>query len=165
MPTYEYEILGPDGAPTGERFEAFQSIREDALAAAPDGRPCRRAIVMPAVVRVKKARPRDRYKPEGHGVWNPHLPNPQASEMRPYDSREGSVVGSLREHPDGTVSTYAPGTSHDKRPVIRNDSDRKRWDDRERAVHGRATFDPQPAKAPPKKPTQRRTRRATPRNA
>lgn len=50
MPTYEYEILDTKGAPTGERFEIVQSMKDDALTKQPEtGKPCRRAIVMPAI--------------------------------------------------------------------------------------------------------------------
>lgn len=50
MPTYVYEILDKQGKPTGETFEIVQSMKEDALAKQPGtGKPCRRAIVAPAV--------------------------------------------------------------------------------------------------------------------
>lgn len=50
MPTYVYDILDAQGRPTGERFEEFQSMKDDALTAQPGtGRPCRRAIVAPAI--------------------------------------------------------------------------------------------------------------------
>lgn len=50
MPTYVYDILDKDGEPTGEQFEAFQSIKDDAFTECPDtGRPVRRAIVVPNV--------------------------------------------------------------------------------------------------------------------
>lgn len=46
MPTYVYEVLGKDGTPTGETFEVFQSIKDDALTKEPGtGRTCRRAVV------------------------------------------------------------------------------------------------------------------------
>ncbi len=50
MPTYEYEILDKAGEPTGERFEIVQPMKDDALKVQPGTkRPCRRAIVAPAV--------------------------------------------------------------------------------------------------------------------
>jgi len=50
MPTYEYEILDEKGEPTGERFETVQPMSDDALTEQPGtGRPCRRAIVAPAI--------------------------------------------------------------------------------------------------------------------
>ena len=48
MPTYVYEILDTKGEPTGERFEAVQSIKAEALTKHPEtGAPVRRAIVAP----------------------------------------------------------------------------------------------------------------------
>ncbi len=50
MPTYVYEILDKKGKPTGETFEIVQLMKEDALTKQPvSGKPCRRAIVAPAV--------------------------------------------------------------------------------------------------------------------
>jgi predicted nucleic acid-binding Zn ribbon protein len=50
MPTYEYEILDTKGQPTGERFEVVQSMKDPSLTKDPtSGKPCRRAIVAPAV--------------------------------------------------------------------------------------------------------------------
>lgn len=59
MPTYLYEILtstgtGPNGEPagqpTGETFEIVQSMKDATLTKHPEtGKPCRRAIVAPAV--------------------------------------------------------------------------------------------------------------------
>ena len=50
MPTYEYEILDKSGEPTGERFETVQPMSADPLTEQPGtGRPCRRAIVAPAI--------------------------------------------------------------------------------------------------------------------
>lgn len=48
MPTYVYEILGPDGQPTGRTFEIVQSIKAPPLTTHPQtGEPVRRAIVPP----------------------------------------------------------------------------------------------------------------------
>lgn len=50
MPTYLYEILDKKGKPTGATFEIVQAMKEDALTKEPQtGRPCRRAIVAPAI--------------------------------------------------------------------------------------------------------------------
>jgi predicted nucleic acid-binding Zn ribbon protein len=50
MPTYVYEILDKAGKPTGETFEIVQSMKDDTLTKHPEtGKPCRRAIVAPAV--------------------------------------------------------------------------------------------------------------------
>ncbi len=50
MPTYVYEILDAKGEPTGRTFEIVQSMKDDALTAEPEtGKPCRRAIVAPAI--------------------------------------------------------------------------------------------------------------------
>lgn len=50
MPTYVYEILDKKGDPTGETFEIVQSMRDAVLTKDPaKGRPCRRAIVAPAI--------------------------------------------------------------------------------------------------------------------
>lgn len=45
MPLYDYEIIGSDGAPTGETFEEFQKMSEPAHTRDPaSGRPCRRKV-------------------------------------------------------------------------------------------------------------------------
>lgn len=50
MPMYLYEILDKAGEPTGETFEHFQSMKDDALSKHPEtGAPCRRAITAPAI--------------------------------------------------------------------------------------------------------------------
>jgi predicted nucleic acid-binding Zn ribbon protein len=50
MPTYDYEILDAKGQPTGERFELVQRMSDKPLTKDPhSGRPCRRAIVAPAI--------------------------------------------------------------------------------------------------------------------
>jgi predicted nucleic acid-binding Zn ribbon protein len=50
MPIYQYEILDNKGRPTGEIFELFQSMKDDALTEQPGtGKPCRRAIVAPNI--------------------------------------------------------------------------------------------------------------------
>lgn len=50
MPLYTYEILDKKGEPTGETFEIHQSMKDDTLTKEPEtGRPCRRAIVAPAI--------------------------------------------------------------------------------------------------------------------
>ncbi|MGD9688859.1 MAG: FmdB family transcriptional regulator [Phycisphaerales bacterium] len=50
MPTYLYEILNKNGQPTGETFEIVQAMKEEALKRHPEtGKPCRRAIVAPAI--------------------------------------------------------------------------------------------------------------------
>ncbi|MFG0285775.1 MAG: FmdB family transcriptional regulator [Phycisphaerales bacterium JB039] len=50
MPTYVYEILDGKGEPTGETFEIVQSMKDEALTKQPEtGKPCRRAIVAPAI--------------------------------------------------------------------------------------------------------------------
>lgn len=50
MPTYVYEILSPDGTPTGEIFELVQSMKDQPLSKHPStGKPCRRAIVAPNI--------------------------------------------------------------------------------------------------------------------
>lgn len=125
MPTYVYDILGTDGEPTGERFEVFQHMREDALAAAPDGRPCRRAIVAGAKIVMGRPKERIRWKNPGEAVHNPHHADPRTSDWFANDDREGVIVGNVREHEDGTITTM------DKRPIIRNRDDSKRFVERE----------------------------------
>ena len=50
MPTYVYEVLDKKGLPTGETFEIFQSMKDDALTKHPEtGKKVRRAIVAPAI--------------------------------------------------------------------------------------------------------------------
>jgi len=50
VPTYVYNYIGPDGEPTGEQFEAFQKMTDDAYTEHPEtGQPCERAIVCPNV--------------------------------------------------------------------------------------------------------------------
>lgn len=50
MPTYLYELLDRSGKPTGETFEIVQSMKDAALSEHPQtGKPCRRAIVAPAI--------------------------------------------------------------------------------------------------------------------
>jgi predicted nucleic acid-binding Zn ribbon protein len=50
MPMYLYEILDKQGEPTGETFEHFQPMKDDALTKHPEtGVPCRRAITAPAI--------------------------------------------------------------------------------------------------------------------
>lgn len=50
MPLYVYEILDKSGNPTGETFETFQSMKDDALTKQPGTKkPCRRAVVAPAI--------------------------------------------------------------------------------------------------------------------
>jgi len=52
MPTYVYNLLGPDGEPTGEQFETFHSMTDDAYTEHPEtGQPCIRAIVAPYIKR------------------------------------------------------------------------------------------------------------------
>ncbi|MBL8756886.1 MAG: FmdB family transcriptional regulator [Phycisphaerae bacterium] len=50
MPTYLYEILDKKGRPTGETFEIVQLMKDEPLSKEPGTeRPCRRAIVAPAI--------------------------------------------------------------------------------------------------------------------
>lgn len=50
MPTYVYEILKKDGAPTGRHFEVVQSMKEDALKKHPEtGEPVRRVPQAPII--------------------------------------------------------------------------------------------------------------------
>ncbi|MCA3006300.1 MAG: zinc ribbon domain-containing protein [Planctomycetaceae bacterium] len=50
MPTYVYELLDKAGNPTGETFEIVHSIKDEPLSKHPTtGKPCRRAIVAPAI--------------------------------------------------------------------------------------------------------------------
>lgn len=50
MPTYLYELLDKGGRPTGETFEVVQPMKDAPLTRQPEtGRPCRRAIVAPAI--------------------------------------------------------------------------------------------------------------------
>lgn len=50
MPTYVYAYLDKDGNPTDERFEIFQSIKDDAFDKNPDNkRPCQRVICAPCI--------------------------------------------------------------------------------------------------------------------
>jgi len=50
MPTYLYELLDKSGRPTGETFEAVQMMKDPPLSKQPEtGKPCRRAIVAPAI--------------------------------------------------------------------------------------------------------------------
>lgn len=50
MPTYLYEILDKKNRPTGETFEIVQLMKDEPLTKEPGtDRPCRRAIVAPAI--------------------------------------------------------------------------------------------------------------------
>lgn len=50
MPTYLYEIVDKAGKPTGETFEIVQPMKDAPLSKEPKtGKPCRRAIVAPAI--------------------------------------------------------------------------------------------------------------------
>ncbi len=50
MPTYVYEILTAKGEPTGEFFELFQSMKDDALTKHPEtGKPVRRVPQAPNI--------------------------------------------------------------------------------------------------------------------
>lgn len=50
MPFYDYMILDDNGEPTGEEFEAFQKMSDEAFTKDPDtGRPCVRKISAPTV--------------------------------------------------------------------------------------------------------------------
>jgi hypothetical protein len=49
MPLYDYDVLGPDGQPTGQRVEVFQHMRDPHLTHLPTGEPCRRAVVAVAL--------------------------------------------------------------------------------------------------------------------
>jgi len=50
VPTYLYEILDKKGRPTGETFEIVQLMKDEPLSKEPGTeRPCRRAIVAPAI--------------------------------------------------------------------------------------------------------------------
>lgn len=50
MPTYLYEILDKKGRATGETFEIVQLMKDEPLTKEPGtDRPCRRAIVAPAI--------------------------------------------------------------------------------------------------------------------
>ncbi len=51
LPTYIYEILDDNGAPTGETFESFQSMKEEAYTLCPTtNRPIRRMIMVPRII-------------------------------------------------------------------------------------------------------------------
>jgi len=50
VPTYLYEILDKKNRPTGETFEIVQLMKDEPLTKEPGtDRPCRRAIVAPAI--------------------------------------------------------------------------------------------------------------------
>lgn len=149
MPMYEYEVLDADGEPTGERFEVFQHMREDALDRTGDGRPCRRAFAGNLHVRVEpslklggnhRLRGVHRVASGGSGVYNPRLSNPHVSMTLPYDPRDG-VIGledgvKVRRHQDGTLTTYDPENStNDRRPIVRHEDDRKKFCDLFNATH------------------------------
>jgi hypothetical protein len=148
MPTYEYEILDGQGRPTGERFEVFAKMRDAPLTVSPDGRPCRRAVVVPAAMRMGKAKRRERaYFTGAHraakgggGVYNPRQANPHVSLSMPYDTRQGVIVTEnghkVRKHADGTLTTYNPTKpSEDMRPIVRNESDRAKFCERFKMRH------------------------------
>lgn len=133
MPTYVYEIT-ENGRPTGETFEAFQKMTEDAFTQSPDGRSCRRAVISPTVVVGKEGRSK-RYRSDyrgvhrsertKEGVYNPSAKgHPQVSLSMPPDPRKGVVRDGVRHHSDGTM------TALNHQPIIRNESDRKRFCER-----------------------------------
>lgn len=143
MPTYVYEILDDGGHPTGERFEWFAKMRDEPLKRSPDGRPCRRAVVVPAAMRVGKTKRRERaFLTGAHrsergrgGVYNPRQKNPHVSLSMPYDLRKGEIVNEnghkVRKHADGTLTTYDPvNSANDGRPIVRNESDRAKFCER-----------------------------------
>lgn len=132
MPTYVYNILTPDETPTGERFEVFQHMRDDAFTRCPEtGRPCRRAIVATKSIKIARPPERIRWKDPGGAVHNPHLKIPMVSETLAYDDRKGTpgMLGSepVRVHDDGTMTTM------DHRPIVRTRDDSKKFVERERA--------------------------------
>lgn len=64
MPTYVYEVLKPDGAATGERFEVAQSMKDEPLKKHPEtGAPVRRVIQGFSILGGPAAAP----KPHGGG--------------------------------------------------------------------------------------------------
>lgn len=140
MPMYEYEVIDRRGNPTGERFEAFQRMSDEPLTSTEDGRPCRKAVILPAMMRAerkpkkreRRERAIDRLRNSGKGVYNPKLSNPHVSNSLPYDPRDGEIVmehgQKVRKHADGTMSTYDPNRSaNDRRPIIRDEDDRQRY--------------------------------------
>jgi hypothetical protein len=144
MPIYRYEILGSDGLPTGEVFEEFQSMRDDALERHPKtGQPCRRAIVASATIRMAKPKPRRARitQHKGEGVFNAaKRDNPFVSDSLAQDDRDGVTETwngiTVRKHADGTMSTYLPhDPSNDKRPIVPDEKHRAKWCQRQGFVH------------------------------
>ena len=147
MPMYEYEIMNGD-VPTGERFEVFQHMRDAPFVAAPDGRPCRRAVCASATIRngspftprENRLRGVHRVASGGSGVYNPRLSNPHVSMTLPYDPRDGVIAMEdgvkVRRHADGTLTTYDPDNStNDRRPIVRNQDDRQKFCELFQATH------------------------------
>lgn len=135
MPTYTYEVM-EGGVPTGETFDVFQRMSEDALSVDEGGRCCRRAVVLPTLVVPAQTRSR-RYRSEYRGVhridrtkdgvYNPSAKNgqhPGMSLSMPPDPRKGEVRDGVRHHADGTI------TALNHQPIIRNGDDRKKFCER-----------------------------------
>lgn len=146
MPTYVYDILDGTGAATGERFEMFQKMRDDALTVDEHGRPCRRAVVAPLCVLdrgVGKGK-----KDRGIRCGNNELPTSN-SRMPCFEGQPVTRHGhQLLEVSPGMYATADEGA-----PVIRNKTDRDRWDAYD-AKNGRNTT---------KKAQRQRIRRTKPR--
>jgi len=69
MPTYEYEVIQPDGSP-GERFEVFQSMSDAPLTKHPEtGEPVRRVLSAPRIM----------------GKWSDHKMKKAVSDDRKLD--------------------------------------------------------------------------------
>lgn len=145
MPLYVYEILDADGFPTGETFEEFQKMSDDALEQHPiTGAPVRKLVHGSAKVRVskKRAHKRDRItQHKGEGVFNPaKKDNPFVSDTFDSDDRDGVTETwngiTVRKHADGTMSTYDPvDDNKDKRPIIPDEKHRAKWCARQGLVY------------------------------
>jgi len=50
IPIYVYNLLDPDGNPSGEQFETLQKMADDSYTEHPEtGQPCERAICLPNI--------------------------------------------------------------------------------------------------------------------
>lgn len=144
---YCYEILNPDGTPTGREFDEFQRMADDALTVHPQtGEPVRRKIHANAAVRIAKPKKRRARITEhkGEGVFNAsRKDNPFVSDSFADDDRDGVTETwngiTVRKHPDGTMTTYRPDNpSQDKRPIVPDEKHRAKWCERQGVVHRKA---------------------------
>jgi hypothetical protein len=106
VPIYVYEVLTPEGQPTGRTVEQFQNMRDPHLSRLPTGEPCRRCVVQ-----VNTGN-----REYGTGVESRvyHFHPSQVAHMRRELAQRGADPNVIRN--DGTV-VYR--TQHDKTAFTR----------------------------------------------